>query len=73
MGWERLVKQVMLAGPAVGEDEIEGIRCLAPYGRRGVLARHCQPWVRPKVRSGDGLYFGIDIDREQSGRGIHAI
>ena len=61
---ERLVKQDMLACSSIGEDEIEGVRRLAPYRRPGVLAQHCQSWVGSQMRSGDSLYFGIDIDRE---------
>jgi hypothetical protein len=63
---ERLVKQDMLACPSIGEDEIEGIRRLAPHRRSGVFAKHCQPRVRPEMRLGDRLYFGIDVDRKHS-------
>src|SRR5712672_3680714 len=70
---ERLVEQDMLAGAAIGEDNIEGIWLLAQYHRASVFAKYRQSWVRSKMRPGNRLNLGIDVDRYEPCRCVHAV
>src|SRR5215211_357255 len=63
----------MLAGAAIGEHEIERICSLAPYHRASVFTEHRQSWVRSKVRPGDRLNLGIDVDGHEPRCRIHAV
>jgi hypothetical protein len=60
---ERFVQQSVLAGPAIGKNEIERVRRRAPYRRSGILRDYRQPRVRAQMRSGNGLNRWIDINR----------
>ena len=60
---EHFVQKSVLAGPAIGKDEIERVRGFTPYRHSGILREDRQSRVRSQMRSGDGLNPGININR----------
>jgi hypothetical protein len=59
----RFAQKCVLAGTAIGKDEIEGVRWLTPYRQGGILRAHRQSRVHSQMRSDNSLNGGIDINR----------
>ena len=60
---ERFVQKSVLAGPAIGKDEIERVRGLTPYRQSGILREDRQSRVHSQMRSRNSLNRGININR----------